>query len=195
MSKLLKVVVAALLVGYPFLVYFGLIWFDARGVALLLLALAVARLACLHRAPRGVLLRSALLLPLAVVAAISLLVMVSGAPDLLRFYPVAVNAGMLVLFGATLLRPPSLIERIARLTEPRLPPEAVRYTRVVTQVWCGFFLLNGGVALATALFADLALWTLYNGVIAYLLMAALFAGELLVRRRVRRASPATAEAQ
>jgi uncharacterized membrane protein len=27
----------------------------------------------------------------------------------------------------------------------------------VTEVWCGFFLLNGGLALATALFADLAL--------------------------------------
>ncbi len=195
MSKLLKVVVAALLVGYPFLVYFGLTWLDARGVALLLILLAAARLACLDKAPRGAPLRSALLLPLAVVALIGLMVMISGAPDLLRFYPVAVNAGMLLLFGLTLWQPPSMIERIARFMEPQLPPEAVRYTRIVTQVWCGFFLTNGGIALFTALFADLALWTLYNGVIAYLLMALLFAGELLVRRRVRRASSAAAQAR
>jgi uncharacterized membrane protein len=194
MSKLLKLIVAALLVGYPFLVYLGLIWFDARGVALLLVAFAAARLACLDKAPREAPLRSALLLPVGAVAAIGLLVIVSGAPDLLRLYPVAVNAGMLVLFGVTLVRPPSLIERIARLTEPHLPPEAVRYTRVVTEVWCGFFLLNGGLALATALFADLALWTLYNGLIAYVLMMLLFLGELLVRRRVRRARLATVEA-
>jgi uncharacterized membrane protein len=195
MSKLLKVVAAALLVGYPFLVYFGLSWFDARGVALLLLALAAARLVCLGKAPRGAPLRQALLLPLAAVALIGIAVMISGAPDLLRFYPVAVNAGMLLLFGATLLHPPSMIERIARLSEPELPPEAVRYTRVVTEVWCGFFLVNGALALTTALLADLALWTLYNGVIAYVLMALLFLGELLVRRRVRRARPATAAAR
>jgi uncharacterized membrane protein len=138
-------------------------------------------------------LRQALLLPFALLALIGLLVMVSGAPALLRFYPVAVNAGMLLLFGATLLRPPSMIERIARLTEKHLPPEAVRYTRVVTRVWCGFFVVNGAIALATALLADLTLWTLYNGVIAYLLIALLFAGEMVVRRRVRRGAPATAE--
>jgi uncharacterized membrane protein len=195
MSKLLKIAIAVLVLGYPFLVYFGLLYFDARGVALLLIALAAARLACLDRAPRSAPLRQALLLPLALVALIGLLVMVSGASALLRFYPVAVNAGMLLLFGATLLRPPSMIERIARLTEKHLPPEAVRYTRVVTQVWCGFFVVNGTIALATALLADLTLWTLYNGVIAYLLMALLFAGEMVVRRRVRRGASATAEAR
>jgi uncharacterized membrane protein len=192
MSKLLKIVIAVLVLGYPFLVYFGLLYFDARGVALVLIALAAARLACLERAP-GAPLRQALLLPFALLALIGLLVMVSGAPALLRFYPVAVNAGMLLLFGATLLRPPSMIERIARLTEKHLPPEAVRYTRVVTRVWCGFFVVNGAIALATALLADLTLWTLYNGVIAYLLIALLFAGEMVVRRRVRRGAPATAE--
>jgi uncharacterized membrane protein len=193
MSKLLKIGIAVLLFGYPVLVYFGLSWFDARGVALLLIALAAARLACLDKAPTGAPLRRALLLPIAVVALIGLAVMISGAPALLRFYPVAVNAGMLVLFGATLLRPPSMIERIARLTEPRLPPEAVRHTRLVTEVWCGFFLVNGAIALATALFADLALWALYNGLIAYLLMALLFVGELVVRRRVRSSAPAVVD--
>lgn len=195
MSKLLNIVIAVLLVGYPFLVYFGLIWFDARAVALLLIALAAVRLACLDKAPRGAPLCQALLLPIAVVALIGLLVMVSGEPSLLRFYPVAVNAGMLLLFGATLLRPPSMIERIARLAEPRLTPKAARYTRVVTQVWCGFFVVNGAIALATTVFADFAVWTLYNGLIAYLLMALLFLGELFVRRRVRRSGPAVVDAR
>ena len=45
-----------------------------------------------------------------------------------------------------------------------------------------FFLLNGLVSLGLALFAPLAIWTLYTGGIAYLLMGALFAGEYAIRK-------------
>lgn len=38
--------------------------------------------------------------------------------------------------------------------------------------------------LLTALYGDMALWTAWNGMIAYLLIGALMAGEWLVRRRV-----------
>ena len=79
-----------------------------------------------------------------------------------------------------------IIERLARLQEPDLPPEGVRYTRKVTWAWCGFFIVNGGIAAWTALYADLAAWTLYNGCISYLLMGLMFAVEWLCRRRVRR---------
>jgi uncharacterized membrane protein len=104
----------------------------------------------------------------------------------LKLYPVVVNAALLAVFGATLLRPPSLVERLARLREPSLPPHAVAYTRRVTQVWCGFFVLNGAVAAATALGASDEVWALYNGGVAYGLMGLLFAGEWVVRGRVRR---------
>jgi len=36
----------------------------------------------------------------------------------------------------------------------------------------------------TARFASLQTWTLYNGLIAYLLMGVLFGGEWLLRRRL-----------
>jgi uncharacterized membrane protein len=51
-----------------------------------------------------------------------------------------------------------------------------------------FFAVNGSVALATALWASTALWTLYNGLVAYLLMGALMGGEWLVRRRLQGAA-------
>ena len=47
-----------------------------------------------------------------------------------------------------------------------------------------FFIVNGSIALLTALYGDMALWTAWNGMIAYLLIGALMAGEWLVRRRV-----------
>jgi len=104
----------------------------------------------------------------------------------LKLYPVLINCALLVAFGYSLVSPPSIVERLARVTDPILPPEAVIYCRRVTQVWCAFFVFNGSVALGTALWASEAVWSLYTSVISYLLMGALFGGEYLVRRRFKR---------
>jgi uncharacterized membrane protein len=104
----------------------------------------------------------------------------------LKLYPVLVNAAMLSVFTYSLFVPPSMVEQFARRREPDLAPQSVSYTRRVTQVWCVFFALNGGVALVTALWASAATWSLYNGFIAYLLMGLLFAGEYGIRCNFKR---------
>jgi uncharacterized membrane protein len=109
-------------------------------------------------------------------------IVVTDSELLLRFYPSLVNLGLLIAFGATLARGPSMIEKFARLGSPDLPPGAVRYTRCVTQVWCAFFVLNGAFSAYTALYWSRASWSLYNGIIAYGLIGALLAGEYLWRR-------------
>ena len=126
--------------------------------------------------------------PLAMVAATVLLLLgLLGEAELgMRAYPVAVSLILLAVFAGSLFQGMPIIERLARLQEPDLPPEGVRYTRKVTWAWCGFFIVNGGIAAWTALYADLAAWTLYNGCISYLLMGLMFAVEWLCRRRVRR---------
>lgn len=106
----------------------------------------------------------------------------------LRWYPVLINAIMLAVFGASLRYGPPLIERIARLQHPDLPPEGVRYTRKVTQVWVGFFLFNGLVAAALAVWGPWSWWTAYTGCISYILTGLLFAGEWLVRPRFKKAA-------
>ncbi|MFL4366030.1 COG4648 family protein [Enterobacter asburiae] len=102
----------------------------------------------------------------------------------LLLYPVVVNLVMLAVFGGSLWTAMPLVERLARLREPNLPPEGVRYTRKVTLVWCGFFIGNGAMALFTVLHGDMRLWTLWNGMVAYILMGTLMATEWLVRQRV-----------
>jgi len=104
----------------------------------------------------------------------------------LKLYPVLVNAAMLASFGYSLISPPSMVERLARLRDPNLPPAAIPYTRRVTQVWCAFFVFNGTIALATALWASEAIWSLYTSVIAYVLMGLLFGVEFLFRLRFKR---------
>lgn len=80
---------------------------------------------------------------------------------------------------------PPIIERLARLAEPELPPQAVVYTRKVTQVWCVFFAVNGAISLATCLYGNMHLWVLYNGGLSYLLIGSLMGLEWIIRKRVQ----------
>lgn len=170
---------ALLLAGlaYPFAVYFGIGHLSPRVFAALLGALWFARLLSSGRSASRWTAGVALLFCL-------LLALLDNAV-LLRWYPVLINAAMLVLFAGSLLSGMPVIERLARLQEPGLPTAGVHYTRQVTKVWVGFFIVNGTIAAALTLWAPLAWWTLYNGLIAYLLMGLLFAGEWLIRQRVR----------
>jgi uncharacterized membrane protein len=101
--------------------------------------------------------------------------------DWLLYYPVVINISMLALFAYSLKLGPSMVERLARLKEPDLPDEATPYLKKVTLIWCGLFIFNGAVALYTARYASLEVWTLYNGLIAYLLIGSLLGGEWLYR--------------
>jgi len=107
-------------------------------------------------------------------------------PLAVRLYPVFMNAAMLSVFAVTLWKPPSMIERFARVLDPDLPESGVRYTRKVTIVWVGFFTLNGAIALWTVLQPGWAAWTLYNGFLSYVAAGLLFVGEYFVRQRVMR---------
>ena len=177
MPKLHTALFALATLAFPLAVYLGHGRLEPRSLALALTMLAVARAWSSRQALWWVVAAGA-----AAVSAASLSFNDWGP---LKLYPVLVNAVLLAVFAVSLVRPPSVIERLARLSEPDLPPAAVSYTSRVTQVWCLFFAGNGGVALATALCASTEVWAFYNGFVAYLLMGALFGVEWLVRRRVK----------
>lgn len=114
-------------------------------------------------------------------SAASAAIVLTNSELLLRLYPSLVNLGLLIAFGATLVRGPSMIEKFARLGNPNLPPGAVRHTHRVTQVWCGFFALNGAFSAYTAMYWSRANWSLYNGAIAYVLIGVLLVAEVIWR--------------
>lgn len=101
-----------------------------------------------------------------------------------RLYPAVMVTLALTVFAVSLFRTP-LVEKIARGMGETLDARGVAYCRRVTQVWVAFLAVHLAVTVATV-FASYEVWALYNGCLAYLLMGALFAGEWLVRRRVRR---------
>ena len=160
---------------YPLAIWLGLARFEPRWLGVVLLVVALLR-AMVSREPVWL------------AAAFGAIVLVAlawlgndGLP--LKLYPVLVNAALLVVFALSLWKPPTVIERLARLRHPDLPPEGVRWVANVTRVWCLFFVLNGGIALWTALYASDATWALYNGAIAYVLIGAMLGGEWLLRPR------------
>lgn len=166
---------------YPFVVYFGMDRVPPPMFALVLGAIWLVRAPSLLRQPGGRWMLTAALVYCALLA-------LSGEAALLRWYPTLISALLLCAFGLSLKFGPPIVERIARVREPDLPPEAVPYTRKVTWVWVGFFIFNGVTSAVLTLWAPLAWWTLYNGLLVYFIMGVLFGGEWLLRRRLRSAA-------
>lgn len=186
MRQLLTALSAVVLLAYPFAVYFGIDKLGLSLVGILLIAAFVFRVLTAQRSQVKELKQIAQISAITGITLVGLGVLFKQH-GWLTFYPVAVNLCMLILFASSLKQPQTVIERLARLQEPELPASGVRYTRKVTQVWCGFFIINGLIALYTC-FQPLQVWTLYNGLISYLLAGSLFAVEWIVRQFVRRNS-------
>jgi len=162
-------------VAYPFWVYISLehaspIWVMLPLAVLWLLRTLTAR----QDQPGGRLLPCLLLLCCLVLALLD-------SEASLRAYPVLMSLLMLGVFAHSLCYGRPIIERLARLRHPELPPQGVHYTRRLTQIWCVFFAANASVAAGLGIWGSWRWWTLYNGAISYGLVGLLVVGERLVR--------------
>ena len=163
-------------IAYPLLWYFG----REHG-AFMWLAAAMALLWSVRAAMQKVKAQRVISL---ILAAFFAFLLIFRLPETMYWYPVAVNILMLTLFGSSLFAKQTIIERLARLQTPDFPPEAVRYTRTITQIWCVFFVANGTIAALLALSGSHNWWAIYTGVIAYILMGILLGGEWLYRKLI-----------
>jgi uncharacterized membrane protein len=183
---LVKVAVGVLLLGYPVAIYFAAGHVTpgelAAGLLVLLSARALVSVWIVRRHVAG---KIVLALVLAIAAVI---VWQLGAVRMrwLRFYPALFDLTVWALFFASLFTPRPLIERIARMFEPDLPPAGVRYTRRVTQLWSVIMGAVTLVSLYLAIAGSLRWWSLFNGGIVYGVIGITFGCEYLVRQRVRR---------
>lgn len=167
---------------YPFIVYFGLQHSSIKQVSLVLITLLILRLILSKRLAN----KMPWIKPASLLAIVALVVTQVFNSELgLKLYPVIINSVMAATFLYSLKKGPPVIESLARLKEGELDENGVRYTRQVTKVWSVFFLLNASVALYTCLFTSLSVWTLYNGLIAYILIAGLMLVEWLIRQKVK----------
>jgi uncharacterized membrane protein len=96
-----------------------------------------------------------------------------------RVLPFLMLGWLAFFFGRTLRTGQEpLITRIARVSEPQMPPAMARYTRRLTAVWCGYFIV---MALACLAFGGSAPWL---GASVWAGTAVLFIGEHRLRPRL-----------
>ncbi len=184
MKKVLNILLTVSIFLYPVLVYFGLQHFDIRIIAGLILSILVIRFWLSKDSGK-----SKLGIPqfrFVLIGGIILILgtLVTDSEYGIKLYPALVSFGMLVIFASSLLWPPPIIERFARLMDKNFPDDAIPYTRKVTIAWCVFFIFNGSVAIATTFHASQEVWAAYNGLISYILIGVMFAVEYLIRRVV-----------
>ncbi len=181
-----------LLLIYPFIVYFGLAYFEPSVLAIFIALLCLLRhfsLPLNAQKQRGKIPHLNILL----IAVLSLFGYgsLTNSELALKFYPVVVNLSFLMIFIYSLFKPPSVIEIFARLqikfdltktNEKKQNDDLVIYTRKVTLVWCLFFIINAAIATWTIFHSNPDYWLIYNGMISYILMGLLMLAELVYRR-------------
>lgn len=184
---LLATVLANLaMVSAPLLLLLGRSRFSIRQISAALLLASAPAVALRLRRVDGQTRKTVLQAPL-LVALLLLLSYVLDDHRAMLAMPVLINAALLLSFASSLRGEMPIVESFARMVEPALTAPEVAYCRTVTQLWCVFFLLNGGAAAMLALFAPFHWWAIFTGGISYLLMGGLFFVEFLVRKvRFRR---------
>jgi uncharacterized membrane protein len=124
--------------------------------------------------------------------------------SLLLLPPVLLNGIMAWLFGRTLMRGETpLIERAARAMRGPgavISPQVIAYARGVTRAWTGLFVVLAAVDLVLAVLASpgglllaagldppvtvpIGAWSLFANVLSYVLIAATFGIEFVIRGR------------
>ncbi len=168
-------------VFYPFGIYFGLNYLSPATLGSLLAVVVLLRVLLSELDSR---LKLAALL--AVLALVGIYQFMQNDQQLLKFYPVAVNSTMMLVFGGSLFQDQPLIENIALARGQQVGDHNRQYLRNLTIIWTLFFLVNTLVSGWTALYASMEVWLFYNGFLSYLLTGLLVVGELVYRRYHKR---------
>jgi uncharacterized membrane protein len=170
-----RALLAIFFVSYPFLVYFGIQVLPPSFFGLVLIALLAMRFGVLRPDERQVFVPVLLVFLVYAVAAA-----LSDSAKMILFYPALVNFSLAFVFLRSLKEEESILLRIVKARGVEINQHVPGYLYRLTGVWSGFFILNGIVSIWTA-GLSLQAWTLYNGLISYLIIAILAGGELLFR--------------
>ncbi len=176
MQKVLRVIVSSVIfLAYPYLVYRGvqegLVWFAP---------LVIVSVYC-YQAIKA---RNASVRTQKLAIVFFLLLGTAYYPDLIaKLMPILIQLSLMLFFGKTLLKgkEPSLVERFASIDFPYVPPVLSRYCRQLTVIWTGFFALNALACIGLALFAPIAWWAIYTGILIFLFTGLLMIAEYIWR--------------
>lgn len=187
LRSLTTLIIAIVILLYPFVIFFGIQFLSVQGLSLIILCLFGLRAIFNHKNDHSIMPKYMLFILSGIGIAISLLGMLSHNIIFIKLYPVAMNLAFLSIFIASLFAKENIIYQFAKKTSRKpLPYFVSAYTRKVTIAWCVFFILNALVSCYSALFSSLHVWTIYNGLLSYILIGLFFVCEFVVRIFVKR---------
>lgn len=102
-----------------------------------------------------------------------------------KFYPVAANLTVFLVFFTSLFAKETVVQKIARTIEGELDEFTKNYTRKVTYAWCVFCCVNLLLSIATVFMTE-KWWALYNGLFSYLAIGTMFGVEYIIRTVLRK---------
>lgn len=118
-----------------------------------------------------------------VTAAFYGLAVLGAARSLMYLPPVLLPASVLFVFARSLKRGHTpVVTQVATQIRGTLPAELAHYTRSVTQFWVALLATLAISSTLLAIFATPELWSLATNGLQYLVLAAAFLGEYLLRR-------------
>lgn len=164
---------AALL--YPFFIYWGIQHFEPKHLGLAIACIYLFRTFMVSKKPLAKWGSVASLIFFCVV------IWWFNNEYLLKVLPALISIGALIVFTHSYIEPPTIPARIALKIEGELCEARVSYTNKITLIWIAFFIFNASASLCTVFWGSTKVWALYNGLISYLLIGCLFAGEYLYR--------------
>ena len=174
-------VLLPVLLAYPLLVHFAVVWKEPKLEWLALVVLCAIPQIHGLRALRP----SNWLLLLVLAALLYALARSGGGVYVLLLPPVVVPAMMLVLFANSLRADQvPLVTRVAHAVQGDVLQPGVRfYTRRVTELWVLVLATLTIEEIGLALFAPLTVWSLFSNFLNYFFVGLVFVLEYLYRRR------------
>ena len=170
--------VCAIAIGvaaYPFVLVAGLDHLAARTIAAG--ALAIVAVAFVLSGAGATRLVGLLVRRFGLLLAVLAIATATDEPVLLKLLPSLTSLWLLASFGLTLRERHSMVEQFAIASHEAFPDFLLPYCRRVTWIWCGFFLANAIFGIVLAVAATPRQWAFYTGVLSYLLVGLLAAGE------------------
>jgi uncharacterized membrane protein len=175
-----SVLVLALVLAYPVLAYVSIDNLGIRMASLVLLVLLLGSTLVRMVAVRA--LWRPLLLQAAAVGLILGAGYVTRSPFYMKLVPALIALSASANFFLSLRKVP-VIESIARMQKPELPPDEVRYTRTWTHLWGWTMAADAVICLAAAMQDSLKLWLILCFPVSYVLIGLVFCTEYVIRKK------------
>lgn len=174
LTLIIKLIIGALIVAYPFVVFFAF----QSGIAVKFVGLFFLAIVILS------FLRNKNKVLLGIGLTLCFLIFVFNQDIFLKIYPVLMNGAICSVFAISLTRTP-LITKYAEKMHYDLDEPAKKYTAKATLAWAIFMGYNTLISLITV-FMPVKIWVIYNGFISYILIGLMMIGEYITRKWILR---------